>query len=285
MAGIPKSNRSGGPKTVAGKAVASKNSLQTGVYSSIVVLPGESESEFHELEDQFIKDFSPHDIAEMTMVRELAAVVWKKLRLERLEQSAILASLKGPIHSNEYRNVGINFEDSARWMIDNLDVLTDEYVEIHSELVSESEQYMDKELSVKELKQMQSKHPNLYRNILIQAEHNGLFNDTEPTPDELAVLDMSPDPNIELKFVNLAIANVLSTAENVLWANGNAVKIKEAATTIKEKRLMKLMELEMPRRIKDDLSRIFFRTLTELRKHQQWRQARNTVDITPKGSS
>jgi hypothetical protein len=44
------------------------------------------------------------------------------------------------------------------------------------------------------------------------------------------------------------------------------------------------MELEKPRRVSDDLSRIFFRTLSELRKHQQWRQARNTVDITPKRS-
>jgi hypothetical protein len=42
------------------------------------------------------------------------------------------------------------------------------------------------------------------------------------------------------------------------------------------------MELEKPRRVNDDLSRIFFRTLSELRKHQQWRQARNTVDIIPK---
>jgi len=85
-----------------------------------------------------------------------------------------------------------------------------------------------------------------------------------------------------MKFVTVAIANVYKIAENVLWADENTAKIKQVVITIKEKRLFKFMELEMPRRINDDLSRIFFRTLSELRKHQQWRQARNTVDITSK---
>ena len=77
MAGIPKSSRSGGPKTEAGKTVSAQNSLKTGIYSNTVVLPGEDESEYQQLENQFIKDFSPQDIAELTMVRELAVVVWK----------------------------------------------------------------------------------------------------------------------------------------------------------------------------------------------------------------
>ena len=86
MAGIPKTPRSGGPKTAAGKAVASVNSLKAGIYSNVVVLPGEDETEFNQLEAQFIQDFSPQDIAELTMVRELATVVWKKHRLELLEK-------------------------------------------------------------------------------------------------------------------------------------------------------------------------------------------------------
>jgi len=131
---------------------------------------------------------------------------------------------------------------------------------------------------------MQSKYPELYKNILIQAENHGLFTDTEPTPAELAAFDVSPEPNVVVKFVKVAIAHVFKVAEDVLWADENIVKIKQAVITIKEKRLLKLMELEMPRRINDDLSRIFFRTLSELRKHQLWRQAKNTVNITPKVS-
>jgi hypothetical protein len=285
MANIPKSTRSGGPKTEAGKAIASQNSLKTGIYSNIVVLPGEDESEFQLLENQFIKDFSPQDIAELTMVRELAVVVWKKLRLERLEQSAALTSLSGQIHNIDFRILGLDFEDSARFLMDNLDVLTAEYVEIHLDLAEQSELYLDKELTEKEIKQMQIKHPELYRKILNQAEDNELFTDSKPTAAELADFLVDTDTTKGLKFVNNAISNVNKFAENVLWVDKNAAKIKAAVITIKEKRLMKLMELEMPRRINDDLSRIFFRTLSELRKHQQWRQARNTVDITPKANN
>jgi hypothetical protein len=51
MACIPKSTRSGEPNTQAGKVIASQNSLKTGIYSNIVVLPGKDESELHLLEN------------------------------------------------------------------------------------------------------------------------------------------------------------------------------------------------------------------------------------------
>jgi hypothetical protein len=105
--------RSGGPKTAEGKKLASRNSLKTGAYSSLVVLPGEDEAEFHKLEDQFVSDFSPQDIAEASMVRELAVVVWKKLRLERLEQSAALKSLNEKITDTDYLCHGIDIKVKA----------------------------------------------------------------------------------------------------------------------------------------------------------------------------
>jgi DNA transposition AAA+ family ATPase len=54
-----------------------------------------------------------------------------------------------------------------------------------------------------------------------------------------------------------------------------------AKISIQEKRLMNLMMLDGPRRVYDDLDRMFFKKLAELRKHQEWRQERNTLDITP----
>jgi hypothetical protein len=160
--------------------------------------------------------------------------------------------------------------------------LTDEFVQHHSDLANQSEFYLDKDLSVNELKQLQTKYPKLYRHIMVLAERHDLYTDAEPTVAEMAAFDVSPDPKVVVKFVTVAISQIAEVADEVLWVKENAAKIRAAITTIKEERLLKLMELEMPRRIHDDLSRIFFRTLSELRKHQQWRQARNTVDITPK---
>lgn len=53
------SNRTGGPKTQEGKLSVSRNAIKTGAYSSLIILPGESEEDFRQLEEQFIKDFSP----------------------------------------------------------------------------------------------------------------------------------------------------------------------------------------------------------------------------------
>jgi hypothetical protein len=68
---ITNSRRSGGPQTDEGKKIASSNSLKTGAYSNTLILPGEDESQYRQIEDQFIRDFRPEDMAEITMVRDL----------------------------------------------------------------------------------------------------------------------------------------------------------------------------------------------------------------------
>lgn len=281
MAGIPKTPRSGGPKTAAGKAVASANSLKAGIYSNVVVLPGENEAEFNQLEAQFIQDFSPQDIAELTMVRELAVVVWKKHRLERLALSASLKVLNQPIEEADYRRHGLNIRTTAWYWINHLDALDDTTVDIQAAIEEEAIDYLDRELYAADLEEMKLSSPHLYKAILVSAENYG-FIDEEPSTEALAALMASTEELESIQFVQVAIASVNERAEDINWAYGNADKIRAAVTSVKAQRLLGVMELEKPRRVSDDLSRIFFRTLSELRKHQQWRQARNTVDITPK---
>ena len=59
---MTQSKRTGGPKTPEGKRVSAHNALKTGAYTSLIILPGESEQDFQQLEDQFIHDFVPQDI-------------------------------------------------------------------------------------------------------------------------------------------------------------------------------------------------------------------------------
>ena len=89
------------------------------------------------------------------------------------------------------------------------------------------------------------------------------------------------EKNKSVYFVSYAISQAVSTAKDIIWAHDHADKIRATTQIIKAQRLLNVMELEKPRRVNDDLSRIFFRTLSELRKHQQWRQVKNTVDVTP----
>jgi hypothetical protein len=265
------------------QAVASANSLKAGIYSNVVVLPGEDEAEFNQLEAQFIQDFSPQDIAELTMVRELAVVVWKKHRLERLALSASLKVLNQPIEEGDYRRHGLKIRATAWYWINHLDALDETTVDIEAAMEEEAILYLDRELYAADLEEMKLSSPHLYKAILVSAENNGFF-DEEPSTEALAALMVGNEELESIQFVQVAITNANERAEDINWAYGNADKIRAAVASVKAQRLLGVMELEKPRRVNDDLSRIFFRTLSELRKHQQWRQARNTVDITPKRS-
>lgn len=282
MAGIPKTKRSGGPKTETGKTVAAKNSLKAGIYSNVVVLPGEDESEYQQLENQFIKDFSPQDIAELTMVRELAVVVWKKHRLERLALSSSLKALNQTIGDSDYRRQGFFFKPSARFWLERSEYLTDDLIELQDKIQEAAAYYSGRELVAADIESMKLMYPYLYNNIAVQAENLNFFAEEIPKVDELVACMVTVEKEESVQFVSYAVDQAISSAEDMLWAHENASKFNEASKSIKAQRLLEVMQLEMPRRVNDDLSRIFFRTLSELRKHQQWRQAKNTVDVTPK---
>jgi len=50
---------------------------------------------------------------------------------------------------------------------------------------------------------------------------------------------------------------------------------------VKEKRLLDLIQVQGVMRAHDDLSRAFYRTLSELRRQQSWRQKISAIDVTP----
>lgn len=79
---VTKSNRSGGPRTGEGKKISSSNSFKTGVYSNTLILPGEDESQFRQIEEQFARDFHPENMAEIAMVHDLAVLAWKRFALK-----------------------------------------------------------------------------------------------------------------------------------------------------------------------------------------------------------
>ncbi len=118
MATLPKSRRSGGPKTAVGKLASSRNAVKTGAYEVQALLPGESEEEFRELEQLFIDDFLPSGISEVSQVHALAVIVWKKLRLEKLESRHIHGLLNKFPKSYEFGEVGFDEypEGAKEWV-------------------------------------------------------------------------------------------------------------------------------------------------------------------------
>ena len=79
----------GGPRTSEGKQRSSQNALKHGVFSSTIVLPGESQEEFDALLLGMQKEFAPGQTSETEMVVTLAETLWRMKRLRRIESIAI----------------------------------------------------------------------------------------------------------------------------------------------------------------------------------------------------
>ena len=81
-------------------------------------------------------------------------------------------------------------------------------------------------------------------------------------------------------FIEYYCNAFLNEHKDVVGVIKHITQLRQIVKEIKEARLLKFMQEKSIQRVHDDLDRAFFRTLSELRKHQHWRQERNTVDVT-----
>ena len=281
MAGIPKTPRSGGPRTDEGRVASSRNALKSGVYSAMVVIPGESEDDFRQMHDQFVADFFPRDIAEGAMVHDLAVITWKRLRLERLEQSSFVRSLNTPIKSYEICHRGsVEVDEGHEWLINDLGRLTDLYIADYKRHLAYLEPLSDEGISKDTFYELPKEQPSLYRYIVeLAVEHFSL--EVEPSPEEVAATTIVTEDYGREGFVRFALRQAREEAEQVCWVAKQLSAIKTAVTDLKERRLLELMKNQGVMRVHDDLSRAFYRTLSELRRQQTWRQKIGAIDVTP----
>jgi hypothetical protein len=280
MVGIPKRKRSGGPRTEEGRSLASANSVKTGVYSSMIVLPNENEQDFLELQHQFVLDFMPHDVAELSMVHELAAILWKKLRLEKLEKSAFVRVLNEPVkHIDLYGKLDIS--ERFNPYLANIEIFNDEFIanfEGYSVCVAK----VGTNPGRQEFLSLCDEKPSLFHEIVEMAKEHYVFKlpDSSITPELIFSLEIESGSST-ISFVNFALKEIKGKADDVLWIAQRLDKIKQAITNHKEARLLGLMQSQGVMRARDELSRSFYRTLSELRKQQQWRLKMTSIDVTP----
>ena len=85
-------NLSTGPRTEAGKAISSMNSLRHGLTSRKVVLPGENQADFDRLHNELLGDHAPVGALETEIVAEIAACLWRLQRARRYESTILETS-------------------------------------------------------------------------------------------------------------------------------------------------------------------------------------------------
>ncbi|OYY31859.1 MAG: hypothetical protein B7X88_24805 [Polaromonas sp. 17-63-33] len=145
--------------------MSSRNAIKTGAYSKAVVLPGEDEAEYRELEAQFIRDFAPRDIAEGAMVRELTVLTWKKIRLDQLEHRKILQTLSAPLSQHHLGKLFL-FRPDAAWVMDSLDLLTQSYVDECWAKRNIAHELLQNKVTPQALDSLKKKFPVLYEDLL-----------------------------------------------------------------------------------------------------------------------
>ncbi len=79
-----------GPKTLEGKAVASRNRVTHGLTSASGLLPGEKLEDFSDLRDRVLAELAPDRAIEMELAERIASLLWRLRRVPAFE-AALLA--------------------------------------------------------------------------------------------------------------------------------------------------------------------------------------------------
>ncbi len=275
MATLPRSRRSGGPKTAEGKLASSRYAIKTGAYAVQGLLPGESEEEFRELEQLFIDDFSPSGISEVSQVHALAVIVWKKLRLEKLESRHIRDLLNNFPRSSEFSAVGF-----------------DKYPQSAEEWVNHPEKISD--LNLEELQSgywtLAALKKHRFDEDEMQDFQKGLpaiFKRLQDFLIELGVKDLSISGMVDTRYhfgadtrpIEDAADKLIEQLQGEIWAIQNEELLLEVRQKIRDKRLMEYLNMSRSQRVADDLDRSYFKTLDELRKLKEWRRKQAVIDV------
>ncbi len=270
---LAKSNRSGGPQTAEGKAKASKNALKTGVYSSVVVLPGESEADFEELVDLFCQDLQATGPIELMYVRQLAGLAWKRMRLEQLERRVTLDRLSRYPTLEEFQKVHLNYPFCASNYPKGFMKVTDDEIPGYRLRLEQVKGYEENGLDLEELKRLQTEDPLMYEWIADVAEDYKLAN---PTPERIANAKTGMEGK-ERPLLESVLSRVRREIEGMLWVPDHQPEINAAIAKIRDLRVMELMQMNVSKRAFDDLAREFDRVLAQLNKQQDWRQRRGRI--------
>jgi len=277
---VPKSKRSGGPKSSFGKLNASKNALKTGAYTAMIVLPGESEEDFQKLHEQFMNDLTPSDVAESAMVYELAGLTWKKLRLEKLEHAAFIRSIDSNLNIKDLADEGIKINQRHEHFLKDINKLDKNLFHLNRDCLDHLNNIFRNDISASDIIELQKTIPFIYDSIITQMTAYLLLDKAEITKNNLASFSIKINDQEDLLY-KIATRETKKHFEEILWIEKNLDQIKVAITKIKEKKLLQAIQEQGLMRSNDDLSRSFFRVLNELRRHQSWRKDMNTVDIYP----
>ena len=276
---LPKPQRSGGPKTAAGRQAVAGNAMRTGAYAAQVVLPGEDPAHFQELEQQFLHDFAPADVAQSALVHQLAVIIWKKLRLDRIEHSNFLGFMHREFLQLELAPVAhlLPPVGALAWVnaMRHHTVAERDAIATALQLAITLSAVPAGGYPTDTLAHIQAQAPRLYQHLQLHAAE---FNQPIPESDWLTT-EVCGDDAQDVVYLTHGCASFCEVHDAGQWLLHHREEAEAAIRQLQEKRILMAMTQSGLNRIHDDLDRAFQRTLGELRRQQNWRRDRATVTV------
>ncbi len=276
---LPKPQRSGGPQTAAGRQAVAGNALRTGAYAAQVVLPGEDPAHFQELEQQFLHDFAPADVAQSALVHQLAVIIWKKLRLDRIEHSNFLGFMHREFLQLELAPVAhlLPPVGALAWVnaMRHHSVAERDAIATALQLAITLSAVPADGYPTDTLDHIKAQAPRLYQHLRLHAAE---FNQPIPESGWLTT-EVCGDDAQDVVFLAHGCASFCEVHDAGQWLLHHREEAEAAIRQLQEKRILMAMTQSGLNRIHDDLDRAFQRTLGELRRQQNWRRDRATVTV------
>ena len=279
MTKTSKNQRNGGPQTEAGKAICARNATKIGVYSNQVILPGEDTEAFAELEAHFVADLKPVGVTEASLVHELTVLTWKKRRLEGVEHQYIAHQLTAPVLGFDLVKLSLpKMEGNEKYVL-NPELIDDSDMAGLRASISALSDFLGSDATVSDFSTLQIQAPRVFDILQVEMADRGF---DQATPKTMAEFEEEGRSEGSSDGYLLEIGHELleELIDQESLAHKKALFV-DAHQRLRASRLASSVTSERNERAHDHLSRSFYKTLTELRKQQDWRRQQQVIDVTP----
>ena len=295
---IKTSRRHGtGPRTREGKEKSKKNATKHGIFSSVIVLDGESRSEYQSLLNGLRAAYQPEGTLEEVLVEKLATLLWRTRRLLHAEAGEIA---KG-VQSVQFieRDLAERQDSSARELASFSSLAGDGLVQKKSNprilehcllllqrlcVRLEEEGALDLDRDANDLKTIYGRaDPNLTENTFF--EEYITWYGVSTLPEKERQSKSLPSPAQCCKYVLLALRNEIHRLRDY-GKTEVAVAAEKARVEVLRRSIPEGPGLEHLLRYETSLDRGIDRTLSQLERQQRMRRGqpvapRIDVSLTP----
>ena len=255
--------KSTGPRSAAGKVVASRNALKHGLLSRHLIVEGESREEFSELLRLLSDEFQPVGLVEHALVERIGIAFWRQRRLVRAESAEV---------SINQQRFGDDQKREVRHVLD-LDYDTAEAIEAPDD---EAE-----DIEVADVGDLRDRWKALVDEEI--AETDDPF---AHIPEEMRI-EILREFEVEASQVNSFIKKKFGS-----WAHLFEIYVDHYESLIQDQRIREVSRLilqsqalpsktDLLARYQTALDNELYKALKALREAQAWRQARATISVAP----